>query len=201
MEKSQARIRQRCNELIEQHGSDREAPALLERLVQSADFPTRQAVDIFLRYHLASKEVGKVCFCVAERLGEEEAAVATAVENLARAVLAKNPHNEVKAITTLALAHILMARTDSEKTQPAERDALLKESESLACTAVEKYQSVAVDNETSAGALATRYLYEIRRLQPGKPAPRLAAQDLDGKRFDLADYRGKVVVLIFWQFG
>jgi len=32
----------------------------------------------------------------------------------------------------------------------------------------------------------------------GKQAPDIEGEDLDGKRFTLADYRGKVVMLDFW---
>lgn len=32
----------------------------------------------------------------------------------------------------------------------------------------------------------------------GKPAPEIDAEGVDGKRFKLSDYRGKIVVLIFW---
>jgi len=32
----------------------------------------------------------------------------------------------------------------------------------------------------------------------GQPAPRLAASDVDGKRLDIADYAGKVVLVDFW---
>lgn len=32
----------------------------------------------------------------------------------------------------------------------------------------------------------------------GKPAPEIAGEDIDGKRFKLSDYRGKVVLLDFW---
>lgn len=34
----------------------------------------------------------------------------------------------------------------------------------------------------------------------GEPAPATKAEDVDGKEFALADYRGKVVVLDFWGF-
>jgi hypothetical protein len=34
----------------------------------------------------------------------------------------------------------------------------------------------------------------------GKPAPEISGDDLDGKSFKLADYRGKVVLLDFWGF-
>ncbi len=35
-------------------------------------------------------------------------------------------------------------------------------------------------------------------LDVGQVAPEIDAEDLDGKRFKLSDYRGKVVVLDFW---
>jgi thiol-disulfide isomerase/thioredoxin len=39
----------------------------------------------------------------------------------------------------------------------------------------------------------------LRRLdQVGKPAPRISGANVEGKRFDLADARGKVVLVVFW---
>jgi hypothetical protein len=51
------------------------------------------------------------------------------------------------------------------------------------------------------GALANQYkdaLYLLEKLSIGKVAPEIEGEDLDGKRFKLSDYRGKVVVLDFW---
>lgn len=41
-------------------------------------------------------------------------------------------------------------------------------------------------------------LFELRNLRVGKPAPEIEGEDLDGKKFKLSDYKGKVVVLDFW---
>ena len=41
-------------------------------------------------------------------------------------------------------------------------------------------------------------LFMLRTLSLGKTAPEIEAEDLDGKKFKLSDYRGKVVVLDFW---
>ena len=38
----------------------------------------------------------------------------------------------------------------------------------------------------------------IRNLAIGKSAPDIEGDDLDGKKFKLSEYRGKVVVLDFW---
>jgi hypothetical protein len=54
------------------------------------------------------------------------------------------------------------------------------------------------DKKRSVGEAADAELFEIRHLQPGKQAPDIAGEDIDGKAFKLSDYRGKVVLLDFW---
>ena len=46
--------------------------------------------------------------------------------------------------------------------------------------------------------VARRDLFELRHLLIGKKAPEIEGEDLDGKPMKLSDYRGKVVVLVFW---
>jgi hypothetical protein len=41
-------------------------------------------------------------------------------------------------------------------------------------------------------------LFELRNLRVGKPVPDIEGEDLDGSKFKLSDYKGKVVVLDFW---
>lgn len=45
---------------------------------------------------------------------------------------------------------------------------------------------------------AERELFSLRNLTIGKIAPDIEGEDLDGVRFKLSDYRGKVVVVDFW---
>jgi cytochrome oxidase Cu insertion factor (SCO1/SenC/PrrC family) len=35
-------------------------------------------------------------------------------------------------------------------------------------------------------------------LEPGKLAPEIEGEDIDGQKFKLSEYRGKVVLLDFW---
>jgi peroxiredoxin len=53
-------------------------------------------------------------------------------------------------------------------------------------------------SKSTLGKLARAELFELRNLQPGKPAPEIEAEDLDGVKFKLSDYRGRVVLLVFW---
>jgi thiol-disulfide isomerase/thioredoxin len=46
--------------------------------------------------------------------------------------------------------------------------------------------------------VAKAKLDEIENLQVGKPAPPIEGRCMDGKPLKLSDYRGKVVVLVFW---
>ena len=48
------------------------------------------------------------------------------------------------------------------------------------------------------GAAAQSRLDAMQNLVEGKAAPEIAGVDFDGKPLSLADYRGKVVVLVFW---
>lgn len=48
------------------------------------------------------------------------------------------------------------------------------------------------------GEVAETILFELRHLQPGKPAPDIVGEDIDGKPMRLSDFRGKVVLLDFW---
>jgi hypothetical protein len=48
------------------------------------------------------------------------------------------------------------------------------------------------------GAAAERELDEMQTLAVGRAAPDIEGEDVDGVKFKLSDYRGKVVVLDFW---
>ena len=100
-------------------------------------------------------------------------------------VAEQSPHREVKGAAVYALADHRMNRG-----QQAEAEKGFEE-------VVEKYGDVKHYRGTLADA-AKAQLHEIRNLAIGKPAPEIEGEDVDGKKFKLSDYRGKVVVLDFW---
>ena len=48
------------------------------------------------------------------------------------------------------------------------------------------------------GEFVTAELFELRNLRVGKTVPEIEGEDVDGVKFKLSDYRGKVVMLDFW---
>jgi thiol-disulfide isomerase/thioredoxin len=108
-----------------------------------------------------------------------------------------------------AASAFLQRRRDPEwigyvrMTDPA---ALLAETETLLERVVNEFgdvprsprwAKVKADGETL-GAVARRRLEAMRRLAVGNVAPEIDGEDIDGKPMRLSDYRGKVVVLVFW---
>ncbi|MGL4550580.1 MAG: peroxiredoxin family protein, partial [Gemmataceae bacterium] len=49
------------------------------------------------------------------------------------------------------------------------------------------------------GDMAEAQLFEMRNLIPGKVVPELEGVGVGGRKVKLSDYRGKVVVLVFWS--
>lgn len=103
------------------------------------------------------------------------------------ALIKKNESKKVKGIATFELANLL-ANAEPEDTT---------EIEELYQTVMEDFADV----ETRRGNIADMAkssLFEIQYLTIGKVAPEIEGEDLDGVKFKLSDYRGKVVLLDFW---
>jgi hypothetical protein len=101
-----------------------------------------------------------------------------------RTIIAKSPHREVQGYARYYLAHRL------KLDQP---DAAMD----LYAEIIEKYADLRGRRGTL-GRSAQAEFNELDTLSPGKPAPEISGEDVDGKPFKLSDYRGKVVMLNFW---
>ncbi len=145
-------------------------------------------------------------------------------ETLLRTVLKESPHRTMQAQAAMALAKLLKNRAQwvefltKSKKQPAAKEITVpnviakltpadaskmnKEAEQLFELVATKYPNVEYYSTDSGkvmlGAAAKSALFEIRFLTIGKVAPDIEGEDIDGRKFKLSDYRGKVVVLDFW---
>src|SRR5262245_29165392 len=175
-----------------------------------------RALELLLRDHIRSDKL-------AEASRRAQYGFSKDCETFLRTVMETSPHRDVQGLACLRLAQFLdgrLKRLDLVKEQPdmAKRyeglfgkdylDGLLRQDRAKAVKEVEavfevaaaKYGDVKVPyyGDTIAARAKTE-LYEIRFLSVGKTAPDIEGDDQDGKRFKLSDYRGKVVLLYFWQ--
>src|SRR5262249_23526163 len=144
-----------------------------------------KAVDLLLRDHIQSKDLGVVCQSLEYSRGGNG-------EKLLRDVLEKSPHKDVRGQACFSLARLL-----KNKSEQSADEKMAKEAENLLVLVTEKYKDVKYGRGTL-GKAAESELFEIRNLAIGKVAPDIEGEDVDGKKFKLSDYQGKVVVLDFW---
>ncbi|MBI3408907.1 MAG: hypothetical protein HY040_11185 [Planctomycetes bacterium] len=176
---------------------------------------------ILIRDHLMTPKIGPLCL----RLRHESENAENAA--ILRRVLADNPSKEAQAQAAMGLAKLLQGRADLvrgiQKSEPKDlpnwekrlgKDAMVnlkganaadleKEAEDL-FERIRKDKDFAEtsipygDGKLTLGQLAGRELFEMRHLQPGKLAPDIVGEDIDGQPMKLSDFRGKVVLLDFW---
>ena len=77
---------------------------------------------------------------------------------------------------------------------------VLKEAEALYERAMNEFGDVKLSPRArqTIGQYTTARINRLRSLAPGKPAPEIEGEDTHGQHFKLSDYRGKVVLLVFW---
>lgn len=175
------------------------------------DGSASRIVKLLLRDHVRSRKIGPVIdrMRYGYRMEFEEGLTA---------ILRDNPHAEIRAVAYLALARFLNDRLrvlqlvedrpelkkrhailfGKDYLRRLQRAARVKRIETLFERAA-RYDDVKVPFGPTVGVQAKAELYELRKLGVGKPAPEIAAPDQDSKPFKLSDYRGKVVLLYFWQ--
>ncbi len=136
---------------------------------QNSPLPTK-ALELITKHHIESNNITELC----EMLTDDETKV-----DFLREVLRKNPHQTVKGAAALSLAQTMAA------SNPARAESYFND-------VVEKY-GTKEQKEAAKGAL-----FEMKNLAIGKVAPEIEGEDVDGKRFKLSDYRGKVVLIDFW---
>jgi hypothetical protein len=174
-----------------------------------------RAIAIVLRDHVRSDKLGETCKRVNFGFRKE-------CETFLRTVLDENPHRDVQGQACLYLAQFLngrLNRLDLLKDQPdlsrryeglygldyldnlrrQDRAKAVAQIEAVFEQAAEKYGDVKLPFGGTVGDNATMELFAIRHLAVGKQAADIEGPDQNGLRFKLSEYRGKVVLLYFWQ--
>jgi peroxiredoxin len=180
-----------------------------------------RAVELLASKYPANKRLGEVAPSLVTPLANSLAASA---DKLFEAIIAKNPDRVAQGQACMALAEYFegaarIARSLNDKAQAGlsrfffrsqgadeasiatasqqNPDELAKRSEVMFARAKGEYVDVRdfvriVDHKVQAK------LWESANLGIGKAAPEIVGEDINGKPLKLSDYKGKVVVLIFW---
>lgn len=140
--------------------------------------PTPGIIKVLAEHHAMNPKIGPLV----SRLGR--GSLSKDMEAFLTTVMEKNPNRDAQGYAAFTLASLMM-RTRQ------------KDAEKLFEKIVSDFKDVKSFNGTLANR-AEANLFELRNLQIGKVVPEIEGEDVDGKKFKLSDYRGKVVMLDFW---
>jgi hypothetical protein len=159
-------------------------PAALDALAmivtRTAGPAAEKASQLLVDNHLESEKLSDVCLGLLYSRSP-------GASNLLRTVLEKSPHKNVQATACFALGKQIMDNPEGDR----------QEAEALFERIVNEFGEEKI-RDRSLLQMAESNLYELRNLQIGMTAPDIEGEDVDGVKFKLSDYRGKVVVLDFW---
>jgi hypothetical protein len=201
-DRHQADVREAADKLralIKEGGADPAAFDGVLVLVGKVRFPLDiELTGLVLGRHLADPRMGTLCFDLRYRTGEAWA------ESIIRAAADRHPDRAVRGQARYALGDLYRqkagrygpAKTEDDKAKS------LAEAERYYAEVAKDYAAVKTpDGKATLGAKAAAELTRVKNiplLKVGKVAPEVEGEDIDGAKFKLSDYRGKVVLLDFW---
>jgi hypothetical protein len=129
--------------------------------------------------------------------GPEERRLA---EPLLREALESNPDRGVRAFLCYELAHLLRRRSETDPRAPlAVAAGFSRQAEGMMDRLVLEYGDVqAAGTGHTFGEAGAIERDALRRVGIGRVAPEIEGEDLEGRPMKLSDFRGKVVLLVFW---
>jgi peroxiredoxin len=151
-----------------------------------------RALTALRRDHTHSDQIAGLCQSL-ERLDSPES------EAFLRGVAAENPSRALQARALATLAVLLRNRGDARyNDDPRESERCAQEAERTLTKVASDFGDLKATDSSTFADWARGVRDEMHRLSAGKTAPAIEGTDVDGKKFKLSDYKGKVVVVDFW---
>ncbi len=142
-------------------------------------------MDYAARFHMGDPDLGEFCYDVAVS-SQPVMAKKAFIENSYKRV--NDPKQ--KGIVSISLAMVLSEMGDSAVNN-GRRLALVKEA--IIHSANEKVAG------TTVGEVAMEIVHRVKNLSKGSVAPEISGVDSSGNPVSLSQYKGKVVMLVFWS--
>jgi thiol-disulfide isomerase/thioredoxin len=164
------------------------------------------ALKLLTRQYSEHPNIGYVIANLAFYLPSEDSLSRPPSLELLNKVAAKNPDRTARGQAVFGLATIAKDKfKQAENVQSSDVDRLAEQAQEAFELVARDYGSclylrtVGIRSAKSTlGEEAKSELGELRFLRIGQIAPEIRGEDLSGAKFSLSDYRGKVVLLVFW---
>jgi thiol-disulfide isomerase/thioredoxin len=164
------------------------------------------ALKIMTRQYADNPNIGNVIAILAYYLPRTNDPSYQPAVDLLTAVAEKNPNRTVRGQAALGLALLTKREFQQAESKGNSDDDLLAAKAEKAFESVlhdygdcSNLRTVGVRPATSTlGGEAEPELYELQHLRIGQTAPEIKGDAVDGVGLKLSDYRGKVVLLVFW---
>ena len=169
-------------------GQPAEVDFLLWTLKSNKKDIVEPSVNRLVGKHIRSKKLGELAkgyFSLARTLGQEDAS------KVIDKIVAESPHKDVQATALFWRAYPIV----NHRPRPGAA-APSAEQKAKAKADMERILEIAPNSNVALKVQGPEF--EKKHLQIGMVAPDIEGEDLDGVKFKLSDYRGKVVVLDFW---
>lgn len=171
--------------LAESKPEDASSLDMLQWVFQASQGKDAKVYDLLAKHHVKSPKLKNICLMLSSTHPE-------AAEKFLQKVLKENPDKDIQGYACYDLAE-----SAAEKADKGDKDAAA-EAEKLYERLAKDFGDVKLGGRQSLGDLAKGGLFVVRNLVVGKKAPNVESENLDGKKVQLKDYKGKVVVLDIW---
>ncbi len=186
LEKLDGEFAPRIFKLVEAEPKDELSFNALSWAVQALPNMDGKVFELLADNWAKDAQIKNLCVLFMQRPTNERAA------KLLRKILDENKDKDAQGF-----ACYLLAKRAAEKSKEGDKKAE-EEAEKLYERVVKDFADVKVFGRGTLGDQAKVPLFEIRHLAIGKKAPNVESKDLEGKKAQLKDYKGKVVVLDIW---